>query len=63
MILRWSGSSWSVDSRDAFGGSLFAAATFPGTANEWAVGVSSGNQGLVTVARTSRSGDPRPTGS
>ncbi|HUO73685.1 MAG TPA: hypothetical protein VMU39_23140 [Solirubrobacteraceae bacterium] len=47
MILRWNGSSWSVDSSGAFGGSLAAAATFPGASNEWAVGVSSGNQGLV----------------
>jgi hypothetical protein len=47
MILRWNGSSWSVDSSGAFGGSLSAAATFPGAANEWAVGVSSGNQGLA----------------
>ncbi|MGA2929298.1 MAG: hypothetical protein ABSG43_25575 [Solirubrobacteraceae bacterium] len=47
MILRWNGSSWSVDSSGAFGGSLFAAATFPGAVNEWAVGVSSANQGLV----------------
>jgi hypothetical protein len=47
MILRWNGSSWSVDSSGAFGGSLSAAGTFPGAANEWAVGVGSGNQGLV----------------
>ncbi|MGO9954611.1 MAG: hypothetical protein ACLP50_01285 [Solirubrobacteraceae bacterium] len=47
MILRWNGSTWSVDSSGAFTGSLFAAATFPGAANEWAVGVGSGNQGLV----------------
>jgi hypothetical protein len=47
MILRWNGNSWSVDSSGAFGGSLAAAATFPGARNEWAVGVGSGNQGLV----------------
>ena len=28
-------------------GSLFSAATFPGAANEWAVGVGGGDQGLV----------------
>ncbi|MGO9899839.1 MAG: hypothetical protein ACLP0J_09135 [Solirubrobacteraceae bacterium] len=47
LILRWNGSSWSVDSDGAFGGALFAAATFPGAANEWAVGFGSGNQGLA----------------
>jgi hypothetical protein len=47
MILRWNGSAWSVDSSGAFSGELFAAATFPGAANEWAVGVTGGNQGLV----------------
>ena len=47
MILRWNGSAWSVDSTGVFTGELFAAATFPGAANEWAVGVNGGNQGLV----------------
>ena len=47
MILRWNGSAWSVDSSGAFGGSLAAAATFPGASNEWAVGVGSNDQGLV----------------
>ena len=47
MILSWNGSAWSVDSNGGFGGSLAAAATFPGASNEWAVGVGSGNQGLV----------------
>jgi hypothetical protein len=40
MILRWNGSAWSVDT-DPTAGSyspLFAAATVPGAANEWAVG-------------------------
>ena len=46
-ILRWNGSAWSVDSSGVFTGELFAAATFPGAANEWAVGVNGGNQGLV----------------
>jgi hypothetical protein len=47
MILRWNGSAWTVDSSGVFTGELFAAATFPGAANEWAVGVNGGNQGLV----------------
>ena len=49
MILRWNGSVWTVDSSGAFAGELFAAATFPGGANEWAVGVSGGgaDQGLI----------------
>jgi hypothetical protein len=47
MILRRNGSSWSVDSNSAFGGSLSAAATFPGSAREWAVGTGSADQGLV----------------
>ncbi len=47
IILRWNGSSWSTDSSGAFGGTLFAAATFPGAANEWAVGVGSGDQGMI----------------
>jgi hypothetical protein len=47
MILRWNGSAWSVDSSGVFTGELFAAATFPGAANEWAVGVNGGNQGQV----------------
>jgi hypothetical protein len=40
MILRWNGSTWSVDT-DPTAGSyspLFAAATVPGAPNEWAVG-------------------------
>jgi hypothetical protein len=47
MILRWNGTKWSVDSSGAFTGSLFAAATFPGSSTEWAMGVGSSNQGLV----------------
>jgi hypothetical protein len=46
-ILRWNGSAWSVDSNGAFAGELWAAATFPGAANEWAAGVNGGNQGMV----------------
>ena len=47
MILRWNGTTWSVDSSGAFAGELFATATFPGAANEWAMGVGGGNQGMV----------------
>jgi len=47
MILRWNGTAWSVDSSGAFGGSLAAAATFPGAGNEWTVGFGSSDQGLV----------------
>jgi hypothetical protein len=48
MILRWNGSAWSVDT-DPTAGSyspLFAAATVPGAANEWAVGTLS-NASLI----------------
>jgi hypothetical protein len=47
MIPRWNGTAWSVDSSSAFGGSPAAGATFPGAANERAVGFGSGDQGLV----------------
>ena len=47
MILRWNGTTWSVDSSGAFTGSLFAAATFAGSSTEWAMGIGSSNQGLV----------------
>jgi hypothetical protein len=47
MILRWNGTTWSVDSSGTFTGSLFAAATFAGSSTEWATGVGSSNQGLV----------------
>jgi hypothetical protein len=47
LILRWNGTSWTSDTSGTIGGSLEAAATFPGAATEWAVGTSSGNQGLV----------------
>lgn len=47
-IVRWNGSTWSVDSNGAFAGELFGAATFAGAANEWAVGVAGGsNQGQI----------------
>jgi hypothetical protein len=48
MILRWNGSTWSADT-DPTAGSyspLFAAATVPGAANEWAVGTLS-NASLI----------------
>ena len=48
MILRWNGSAWSVDT-DPTASSyspLFAAATVPGAANEWAVGTLS-NASLI----------------
>ena len=47
LILRWNGTTWSDDIGGTIGGSPEAAATFPGAAREWAVGTSSGNQGLV----------------
>ena len=51
LILRWNGSTWSQDT-DPTGstfGELFAAATVPGTAQEWAAGFSGSgpNQALV----------------
>jgi hypothetical protein len=47
LILRWNGTSWTSDLSGTIGGTLAAAATFPGAATEWAVGTGSGNQGLV----------------
>jgi hypothetical protein len=47
LILRWNGTSWSQDSDGTIGGSPNAAATFPGANTEWAVGISSTNQGLI----------------
>jgi hypothetical protein len=47
MILRFNGSSWSTDSNGVFGGELAAATTFPGAANEWAVGTGSSDGGLA----------------
>ena len=48
MILRWNGSTWSVDPDPTAGsyGPLFAAAAVPGAANEWAVGTLS-NSALI----------------
>jgi hypothetical protein len=49
MMLRWNGSSWSADSDPTTGtfSPLYGAATFPGAAREWAVGINSGDQGLA----------------
>jgi hypothetical protein len=47
LILRWDGKSWSQDSDGKIGGSPIAAATFPGADTEWAVGISSSEQGLI----------------
>lgn len=50
MAYHWTRTSWSLvptPNFGAFAGELFAAATFAGAANEWAVGVSGGNQGQV----------------
>ena len=48
LILRWNGSTWSQDTDPTDGtySPLFAAATVPGTANEWAVGTLS-NASLI----------------
>ncbi|MGD0242007.1 MAG: hypothetical protein ABSB59_16995 [Streptosporangiaceae bacterium] len=46
LILRWNGTSWADDTGGTISGSLAAAATFPGSAREWAVGFS-GGQGLA----------------
>jgi hypothetical protein len=49
LILRWNGTSWTSDLSGTISGTLAAASTFPGAADEWAVGTSGGNQGLVVV--------------
>src|ERR1700677_4092604 len=48
LILRWNGSTWSQDTDPTDGtfSPLYAAATVPGAANEWAVGTLS-NQSLI----------------
>ena len=46
LILRWNGTTWSDDTGGTISGSLSAAATFPGSAREWAVGFS-GGPGLI----------------
>ena len=50
LILRWNGSSWSIDANATATGafsSLYGAATRPGATAEWAVGVNRSSQGLV----------------
>jgi hypothetical protein len=49
LILRWNGSTWSADTDPTAGtfSPLYGAATFPGAANEWAVGINSADRGLV----------------
>ncbi len=47
LILRWNGTSWSSDGDGTIGGSPMAAASFPGANTEWAVGISSSEQGLI----------------
>jgi hypothetical protein len=47
VILRWNGTAWTDDTGGATFGVTEAAATFPGAATEWAVGITSGNQGQI----------------
>jgi hypothetical protein len=47
VILRWNGTTWADDTGGAAFGVTEAAATFPGAAVEWAVGITSGNQGQI----------------
>jgi len=47
VILRWNGTSWSNDTGGTIPGSLSAAAAFPGSAREFAVGNSSGSTGQI----------------
>jgi hypothetical protein len=47
VILRWNGTAWTDDTGGATFGVAEAAATFPGAATEWAVGITSGNQGQI----------------
>jgi hypothetical protein len=47
VILRWNGTAWTDDTGGATFGVLEAASTFPGAATEWAVGITSGNQGQI----------------
>jgi hypothetical protein len=47
VILRWNGTSWSDDTGGTIPGWLTAAATFPGAAQEFAVGNSSGSTGQI----------------
>jgi len=47
VILRWNGTSWSDDTGGTITRQLEAAATFPGAAREWAVGIDGNNQALI----------------
>jgi hypothetical protein len=49
LILRWNGSSWSADSDPTAGtfSPLYGAATFGGSASEWAAGINGSDQALV----------------
>ncbi len=47
VILRWNGTAWSNDTGGTIPGWLTAASTFPGAAQEWAVGNSSGSAGQI----------------
>jgi hypothetical protein len=47
VILRWNGNAWSDDTGRTIPGSLSAAAAFPGSAREFAVGNSSGSTGQI----------------
>ena len=47
VLLRWNGTAWTDDTGGATFGVLEAASTFPGAATEWAVGITSGNQGQI----------------
>jgi hypothetical protein len=49
LILRWNGSTWSADTDPTAGtfSPLYGAATLPGAASEWAVGINAADQALV----------------
>lgn len=49
LILRWNGSTWSQDADPTTGtfSPLYAAATLPGAAQEWAAGINSADQALI----------------
>ena len=47
LILRWNGTAWTNDTNGTINRDAEAAATFPGAATEWAVGINGNNQGLM----------------
>jgi hypothetical protein len=49
LIMRWNGSTWSQDNDPTAGtfSPLYGAATFPGSAREWAAGINSSDTALV----------------